>query len=219
MRRKHLLQPDSNTPTFCLIGELLQEFFSFQIFWTSNSHISHRGHNINFARPIRALRCRKHTTFLYIGSFCFLLNKETKRIADLLFLYKAKKLPTVLLKPFLHLNSTDPFRREKKSFAFKNFICNQNPLSLKGFAERLRQFILNTLPQSCKALIKFFIWNCHKSLPELSRKRFHHRLFSHRTASLSSLLHFPSNNYKALKPYSTLIASTSVAIDTLLLVK
>lgn len=126
--------------------------------------------------------------------FLFSFEQRNQKDCRPIVFIQSKKLPTVLLKPFLHLNSTDPFRREKKSFAFKNFICNQNPLSRKGFAERLRQFILNTLPQSCKALIKFFIWNCHKSLPELSRKRFHHRLFSHRTASLSSLLHFQSNN-------------------------
>lgn len=125
--------------------------------------------------------------------------------------FTKQKLPAVLFKALFTLKQHRPIPAAKKSFAYKNFIYNQNPLSLKGFAERLRQFILNTLPQSRKALIKFFIWNCHKSLPELSHKRFHHRLFSHRTASLSSLLHFPSNNYNVLKPYSTLIASTSAA--------
>lgn len=58
---------------------------------------------------------------------------------------QAKKLPTVLLKPFLHLNSTDPFRREKNLSHLKIYLQSE-PFITQSFAERLRQFILNTLP-------------------------------------------------------------------------
>lgn len=135
--------------------------------------------------------------------------------------YKAKNCLPFSLKPFLHLNSTDPFLPQKNLSHIKILFTIRTLYRSKASQKGCDNLFLTPYRfiQSCKALIKFFIWNCHKSLPELSRKRFHHRLFSHRTASLSSLLHFPSNNYNVLKPYSTLIASTSAAIDTPLLIR
>lgn len=143
----------------------------------------------------------------------FLFSFEQRNQKDcrpIVFLQSKNCLP-FSLKPFLHLNSTDPFLPQKNLSHIKILFTIRTLYHSKASQKGCDNFILNTLPQSCKALIKFFIWNCHKSLPELSHKRFHHRLFSHRTASLSSLLHFPSNNYNVLKPYSTLIASTSAA--------
>lgn len=130
MRRKHLLQPDSNTPTFCLIGELLQEFFSFRIFWTSNSHTSHRGHNITCATYKSITVSQTYDIFIY-RLFLFSFEQRNQKDCRPIVFYKAKTACRSF-KAIFTLKQHRPIPAAKKSFAYKNFIYNQNPLSLKA---------------------------------------------------------------------------------------
>lgn len=153
--------------------------------------------------------------------FLFSFEQRNQKDCRPIVFIQSKKLPTVLLKPFLHLNSTDPFRREKKSFAYKNFIYNQNPLSLKGFAERLRQFILNTLP--LYTVVQSFDKVFYLKLPQELARTFSQTISSPFVLSSNSFpfvsFTFSEQQLQRFKALQHTYSKHKCRIDTLLLIR